>query len=259
MKFARRILNYCCLLLELNILKTIFFNFKVFPLRTAIKLPVYFFGPVRFASLKGDVILEASNVSRGMVQFGCKSENIIATHEPTRISIDGRLIFKGKSKFAHAIQLLVWNNGTLSFGDDTWVGSFSKVIAFRSVQLGNKLLCSWECQIFDTDFHFIENTDDGTISDTNGSILIGDKVWLGSRVSILKNTHIPNDCIIALGSICNQDYSLTCPAGSVIGGIPAKFIKKGVCYINDKQEEQKLIKYFQQPANFKKVINRNHL
>lgn len=252
-----RIAGYTKLLIEINIIKTLYFNFKVFPLKVALKLPVYFFGAVRFASLKGQIVLDAGEVTRGMIQFGSKEENTIATKEPTLISLEGKLVFKGKSEFGHAVQLFVWNNGLLIFGNKSWVGSFSKIVAFRSIEIGENFLASWECQVFDTDFHFIENTEDGTIADTNGTILIGDNVWLGSRVTVLKNTVIPTNCIIALGSICNKDYSGSCPSGSVIGGIPAKFIKKGVKYIDDKQLEKKLFKHFQQAQYFGNKINRN--
>lgn len=255
--FITRIKGYLFFLNELNIYKTIYFNFKVFPWHTAKKLPIYFFGPVIFTSLKGKVILNVDVVSRGMVQFGCKSENIIASKEPTRISLDGDLIFNGKSKFALAIQLFVWNNGRLSFGDNSWVGSFTKIVSFRSIEIGNNFLCSWECQLFDTDFHFIENNINNTIEDTNGTVVIGNQVWLGSRVTILKNTVIPNTCIIALGSICNKNYTASCPSGSVIGGMPAKFIKDGLSYVNDKQLEKKLFTYFKVPQNFGSQVNKN--
>ena len=254
--WTNRISGYCRWLFEINILQTLYFNFKVFPWPVAKKLPVYFFGSVKFPSLNGKVILHSEYITSGMVQFGCKQENIIATREPTRISIDGELVLKGGNKFAHAVQLLVWNNGKLAYGFNTWMGSFSKVVAFRSVDIGNNFLASWECQIFDTDFHFIEQTDTNTIADPNGTVVVGEQVWLGSRSTILKNTIIPNDCIIAAGSICNKDYTGTCPPGSVLGGAPAKFIKPGVKYVNDRQLEKKLFNHFQQPQNFGTVINK---
>jgi acetyltransferase-like isoleucine patch superfamily enzyme len=246
------------LLFKLNLVKTIYFNFRVFPWSVALKLPVYFFGPVRFASLKGNVKLEMDVVKRGMIQFGCDEENIISTKEPTRLSIDGELFFRGSSKFAYAIQLLVWDNGRIIIGDKSWMGSFTKLVAFRSIEIGNNFLASWECQIFDTDFHFIENINTGTIGDPNGTVALRDNVWLGSRVTILKNTLIPNYCIIATGSICNKDYSDSCPPGSVIGGIPAKFIKEGVKCIIDRQLERKLFSHFQQTENYNSVANRNN-
>lgn len=255
----KRISGYFRLFVSLNIIKTFYFNFKVFSWPIARKLPVYFFGPVKFASLKGKVILDANVVSRGMIQFGCKEENVIATREPTRLKIDGELVFKGKSKFAHAIQLLVWDNGRLTIGNNSWMGSFTKLVAFRSIDIGNNFLASWECQIFDTDFHFIENTIAGTIGDPNGIVVIGENVWLGSRSTILKNTILPGYCIVASGSTCNKDYSSSCPPGSVIGGMPAKFIKEGVRYIDDKQLEKKLFQHFQQPGNYNGMIERNQL
>lgn len=256
--FIKRISGYTKLLWKLNITKTLYFNFKVFPFSIASKLPVYFFGAVKFAKLNGRIILDTTDIKRGMVQFGNTEENIIATNEPTRISVEGELIFKGENIFAHAIQLLVWTNGKLSFGSNSSVGSFSKIVAFRSITIGNNLLASWECQLFDTDFHFIENTETGLIADANGQVVIGENVWLGSRLTILKNTVIPNDCIIATGSVCNKDYTVNCPVGSLIGGVPAKLLKQGLRYINDKGMEKKLFSHFQQSKDFGGFVNKSN-
>lgn len=255
MQMLKRLAGYCKLLWDLNISKTIYFNIKVFPWHIAIKFPVYFFGQVKFASLRGKLHLDVDCITRGMIQFGCKEENIIATNEPTRISLDGKLVFKGKSKFGHAIQLLVWDNGKLVIGDNNWMGSFTKLVVFRYMDIGRNFLASWECQLFDTNFHFIEECTKGNVSDPNGNVVIGENVWLGNRVTILKNTIIPDNCIIAAGSICNKDYSINCPIGSVIGGVPAKFIKAGFKYINDKRLEMKLFRYFQQPVNFNTSVS----
>ena len=257
--FFVRIKAYAKLLTVLNIVKTVYFNFKVFPWHIASKLPVFFFGPVKFASLKGKIIFDTEVIRSGMVQFGCNEENIIATNEPSRLMIEGELVFKGHSKFGYAIQISVCNDGILSFGDNSWVGTFSKIVAFRSITVGNNFLGSWECQVFDTDFHFIENISDGTIRDNNAPVIIGNNVWLGSRVTVLKNTFIPDDCIIASGSICNKDYSLTCPPKSVIGGIPAKLIKEGVKYMNDKDLELRIFKHFAKTENFGGVITKGQI
>ena len=256
--FIKKIGGYIRLLWALNITKTLYFNFKVFPFGIGAKLPIYFFGPVRFAKLNGKITLDTAHIKRGMVQFGNKEENIIATKEPTRISVEGELIFKGENIFAHAIQLLVWTGGRLTIGSNSSIGSFSKLIAFRSITIGNNLLASWECQLFDTDFHFIENTATGIVTDTNGQVIIGENVWLGSRITILKNTIIPDDSIIATGSVCNKDYTVSCPKGSLIGGIPAKLLKQGIRYVNDKKMEKKLFAHFQQPQNFGGNVNKKN-
>ena len=250
----KRLAGYCKLLWKLNITKTIYFNLKVFPFHIARKIPVYFFGAVQFPKLSGKVTIDGTVIKSGMVQFGSKEENIIASNEPTRILVEGELVLKGENVFAMATQLLVWVNGKLTIGRHSSIGSFSKIVAFRSILLGNNFLASWECQIFDTDFHFIEHIETGVIADANGSIIVGDNVWLGSRVTVLKNTQLPDNCIVALGSLCNKDYATNSPAGSLIGGVPAKLIKHGIRYINNKKLELKLFHHFQQPDQFGKFV-----
>ncbi|MBC7511692.1 MAG: acyltransferase [Ferruginibacter sp.] len=191
-----------------------------------------------------------------MIHFGSDSERVIVSNQPTSLAVEGELVFCGVSKFGFALQLFVWSNGKLIIGDNCWIGSFTRLIAFRSITIGNNFLASWDCQLFDTNFHFIEDTSNDTIDDTTGTIVIKDNVWFGNRVSILKNTFIPADCIIASGSVCNKDYSVTCEAGSVIGGVPAKFIKSGVRYIKNKQIEMSLFRHFQQPVNFNRTVNK---
>lgn len=53
-------------------------------------------------------------------------------------------------------------------------------------------------------------------------IFIGNDVWIGTRVIILPGVHIGNHSIIAAGSVVTK----SCEAYSIIGGVPAKLIKK---------------------------------
>ena len=156
----KKILGYLNLLKELNILKTLYFNFKVFPVQIALKTPVYFFGPVKFGSLTGKITLEVAEISRGMIHFGSDSERVIVSNQPTSLAVEGELVFCGVSKFGFALQLFVWSNGKLIIGDNCWIGSFTRLIAFRSITIGNNFLASWNCQLFDTNFHFIEGSCD---------------------------------------------------------------------------------------------------
>ena len=55
-----------------------------------------------------------------------------------------------------------------------------------------------------------------------GKITIKDNVWIGSNCVILPNCFIGEGSIIAAGAVVTQDVE----AYSVVGGVPAKFIKK---------------------------------
>jgi acetyltransferase-like isoleucine patch superfamily enzyme len=53
-------------------------------------------------------------------------------------------------------------------------------------------------------------------------IKIGKNCWIGSKVIILDGVEISDGCIIAAGAVVSKSF----PANSIIGGIPAKLIKK---------------------------------
>lgn len=55
----------------------------------------------------------------------------------------------------------------------------------------------------------------------NGKVEIGNDVWIGNRVTILDGVKIGDGAIIAAGAIVTEDV----PPYSIVGGIPARFIK----------------------------------
>lgn len=54
-------------------------------------------------------------------------------------------------------------------------------------------------------------------------VIIGRNVWVGSGCIILPGVTIGDDTVVAAGSVVTKDV----PAGSVIGGVPAKVLKSG--------------------------------
>ena len=55
-----------------------------------------------------------------------------------------------------------------------------------------------------------------------GKVLIGKNVWVGNNVLILKNTVIGDNSVVAAGAIVSGES----PPNVVLGGVPAKVIKK---------------------------------
>jgi acetyltransferase-like isoleucine patch superfamily enzyme len=50
---------------------------------------------------------------------------------------------------------------------------------------------------------------------------IGDRVWIGANVTVLKGVTIGNDAVIGAGSVVTKNV----PAGTIVAGVPAKPIK----------------------------------
>lgn len=57
---------------------------------------------------------------------------------------------------------------------------------------------------------------------TAASVRVGDYVWIGARSVILPGVTIGEGAVVAAGSVVTKDV----PAYSVVGGCPAKVIKK---------------------------------
>ena len=60
---------------------------------------------------------------------------------------------------------------------------------------------------------------------SNGDISIGNNVWICDNVVILAGAKIGNNCVIAANSVVNKEF----PDNCLIGGVPAKIIKKINC------------------------------
>jgi len=57
---------------------------------------------------------------------------------------------------------------------------------------------------------------------TNGDIIMGNDVWIGTEAMILSGVHIGDSAVIAARSVVARDV----PAYSIVAGVPAKIIKK---------------------------------
>jgi acetyltransferase-like isoleucine patch superfamily enzyme len=56
---------------------------------------------------------------------------------------------------------------------------------------------------------------------SSAPVTIGDRVWLGARVTVLPGVTIGDDVIVAAGAVVHRDL----PPGAVYGGVPARLIR----------------------------------
>ena len=126
----------------------------------------------------------------------------------------------GSFSFMYGADIIIFKNGILNLGNESFINSDCKIRCHRRITIGDKCAISHDVTIMDGDGHEIN----GDNSDLD--VVIGNHVWIGTRVVILKGVKIGDGAVIAAGSVVNKDV----PAGSLVGGIPAKIIKESVVW-----------------------------
>jgi acetyltransferase-like isoleucine patch superfamily enzyme len=77
----------------------------------------------------------------------------------------------------------------------------------------------------DSDNHSIKDIGD-TVSAESAPIVIGNHVWIGMNVMVLKGVTIGEGAIVAAGSVVIRDV----PSHCLVAGVPAKVVKTDVSW-----------------------------
>lgn len=115
----------------------------------------------------------------------------------------------------------------IKIGNGCNFGVLSHITAINYIEIGNNCLTGPQVLITDNS-HGVFSLEDLGIAPINrplyskGPVIIGDNVWIGSKVTICPNVHIGNGAIIAANSVVTHDV----PAFSMVAGVPAKIVKQ---------------------------------
>ena len=92
------------------------------------------------------------------------------------------------------------------------------------VQIGNRSVIAEGTDIWASDTHSIFH--DNTLVNQPEPIHIGDNVWIGKDVAILKGVSIGDGAIVGMRSVITHDV----PEKTLVAGSPAKMIRQGVSW-----------------------------
>ncbi len=145
------------------------------------------------------------------------------------LSIKGKPMLRIKGLISIGEQVRIWSNvnkvkifikegALLQIGDNTHINGVHISVS-SNVIIGKNVIIDPYSLIQDDDFHnVLDSNDEGK----KKPIIIEDDVWISSRVTILKGVTIGQGAVIAAGAVVTKDV----PARTLVGGVPAKPIKK---------------------------------
>ena len=109
----------------------------------------------------------------------------------------------------------------VEIGENTYINNSATIISEGAkISIGKDCLIGPNFTCFDSDFHRIEPHLRLT-APTPKSVTIGDNVFIGASVTILKGVSIGKNCVVGGGSVVTKSF----PDNCVIVGSPARVVK----------------------------------
>jgi len=113
-----------------------------------------------------------------------------------------------------------YKNAVIRISNNVATNNNIFIVAAKYIEIGDDTLIGQNVTIMDHEAHGI-NPDKRRQTGEIGTVIIGKNVWLGNYVTILKNSNIGDNTIVATGAVVSGIF----PANVIIGGVPAKIIK----------------------------------
>ena len=130
----------------------------------------------------------------------------------------------GKFVLRYGTDILLQPGAKMIFGDNFSTNGKCVFNVAKRMSFGDNVLFSDNALIYDTDYHSIYDMK-GKLLNPNKEVIVGDNVWFGNRVTILKGTKIVNNVVFGAGSVIVGDYL---DENALYGGFPAKLLKKDI-------------------------------
>jgi len=202
---------------RVNTIKTIlaYFKYDIFKHNKDINALLIYYGAI--IKKHSDAIIKCS----GHLKLGLIWNRPCDVPYKSVLSMDknAALIIKGNFDITSGCHIKIMNGAVLELGSG-YIHSNVTIDCYKKISIGNNVAISKDVIIRDSDSHKII----GKESQMTRPIKIGNHVWVGTRVIILKGVTIGDGAIIAAGAVVTRDV----PPRTIVAGIPAKIIRKNV-------------------------------
>ena len=211
----------------LSLPKTLWFNFRYFPLRTAVKLPVLIAYNLKIIEMHPGTVRFDSDISRFMIKLGFGGSDSIAEHIGSICIEKGEVIFGGKASMSKGVNIRC--SGKLKIGSNFYANKNCTIWCSDNIEIGNDVLLGWNITFRDSDGHMV--VADNLPRPISGHIKVGNHTWICSECHLLKNSGLGNDCVLGYGSLLTKTFE---DNNVLIVGCPATVVRKNTNWIRGK-------------------------
>jgi len=155
------------------------------------------------------------------------------------------IIYLSSNKYEYYIALTIHNNSTFFIGKDCYFnktpGLFRCILSEqKNVVIGNNCFFSLDVWIRLADPHLIYDIETHKRINHSKSVYIGDGVWIGQHIYLLKGARIGSGSVIGAMSLVSKQI----PSNVIAAGSPAKILKHNIFWtghcVHDWQDEDTL-------------------
>lgn len=132
-----------------------------------------------------------------------------------------RLIVRGGFSIYSNADVSINENAVLEIGSG-FVNCGARIHCFKNIRIGNHVFIGEDVLIRDSDGHEIV----GSERPIAMPIVVGDHVWIGANVTLLKGVSIGEGAVVAAGAVVTKNV----PAHALVAGVPAKVVKERISW-----------------------------
>lgn len=161
-------------------------------------------------------------------------EKKVKIKQPTLFLGNGKITLKNKSRIGYFPSAYFFStyghletrgeNSSITIGENTMINNNANIVAVeKDIEIGQNCYIGQNFKCYSSDFHGIKKEDRNNPEKIkNASIKIGNDVFIGNDVTILKGVEIGDNCVIGAGSVVVKNI----PANTIACGNPAKEVRK---------------------------------
>ena len=139
---------------------------------------------------------------------------------------NSKLSIFGNVHIGYHGSLRIEKNAEIQIGSNTYLSASCLLRAAKKITIGDNCAISWNVTILDSDFH--EYCVDNILQNNTKEVTIGNNVWIGNNVIILKGVTIGDYAIVGAGSVVTKNID----SYTVVAGNPARKIKNNIQPLN---------------------------